>query len=174
MPPEGEATEGAAGQEPTQPEPEAKEGQEPQADKAETFPREYVEQLRSEAAGRRDRVKELEAKVQEFEDANASAVEKAENKASRAEKRASEAEAKLLRYEVASEKEVPTKLVPLLSATTREELEAQADLIVENAKASAPAPDFDGGARETAPEPKTPEQAHNELFLRELGIAPQT
>jgi hypothetical protein len=60
--------------------------------------------------------------------------------------------------------------VPLLTATTREDLEAQADLILENAKPATP--EFDGGARETAPTPKSPEQDHNDLAVQLFGGRP--
>lgn len=123
------------------------------------------------------KLKELEplaARAQELEDANKSELEKLTGKLSKTEKEAAEAKARLLRYEVAAEKEVPSKLVPLLTASSKEELEAQADLILENAKPAEPAPDFDGGAREPAPEAKTPEEQHNENVLALLGISPNS
>jgi hypothetical protein len=57
----------------------------------------------------------------------------------------------------------------LLKGTTREELEASADKILSLVKkpdTSDTKPDFDGGAREPAPDPETPEQAHNKEVLR--------
>lgn len=47
-----------------------------------------------------------------------------------ARKRAAEAEAKALRYEVAADKGVPPDLAEFLSATTREDLDKQADLLM--------------------------------------------
>lgn len=151
-------------------EPEAtptSEGQEPKAESKPTgfdaLPAETqaeIKKLRAEAA-------QYRTKAQELEDAQKSEIDKALTKAQRAESAKAEAEAKLLRYEVAQEKEVPAKLVPLLTATTREELEAQASLILENAKPATP--EFDGGAREPAPEPKAPDAAHNELAAALLG-----
>lgn len=108
------------------------------------------------------------AKLDEIEAANASELEKAQKSAEKAQSEAQEAATKLLRYEVAQEKEVPAKLVPLLTATSKEELEAQADLLLENVKPVSPS--FDGGSREPAEEPLTPEQEHNKLFLQALGI----
>jgi hypothetical protein len=110
-------------------------------------------------------------RLAEIEQANASELEKAQGKLSKAEQAAASAEAKLLRYEVANDKEVPAKLVPLLTATTKEDLEAQADLILENAKPANP--DFDGGTREPTPDPLTPEQQHSKLLLQMAGIEPQ-
>lgn len=162
------------GQEPT-PAPEPDKGQEPQGDKKpETFDAEYVKSLRSEAAKYRTEAQEAKAKAQEYEDAQKSELEKAQGKLSKVEQAKAEAEAKLLRYEVAQEKEVPAKLVPLLTGSTKEELESQAALILENVKAGESTPDFNGGAREPAPDPKKPEDAHNDSVLALMGIKPNT
>lgn len=155
-PTEGETPEAAPEESPT-PTPTGK-----------TFDADYVKQLRSEAAANRKARQEAEAKVQEYEEANKSEFEKLTGQKTKAEQRAAEAEARLLRYEVAAEKQVPQKLVPLLTAASKEELESQADLILENAQATPP-PEFDGGARDPAPEPKTPEQAHNDLAVALFG-----
>ena len=156
----------AEGQEPEAP--SSQEGQEPQDTASKTYDEAYVKELRAENAKRRIEAQQLEERLEELEGANKSEAEKAQAKASKAEQRAAEAEAKLLRHEVAQEKEVPAKLIPLLTATSREDLEAQADLILENAGKPAP-PDFDGGVREPAPEPKEPGQAHNELVTALFG-----
>ena len=133
-----------------------------------TFDEPYVKQLRSENAAARKARQELEAKLAEYEERDKSEMEKLTGKITKAEQRAAEAEAELLRYVVAQEKEVPAKLVPLLTASSREDLEAQAALILENAQ-TPPPPEFDGGAREPAPQPKTPEQEHNEFITALLG-----
>jgi hypothetical protein len=120
-----------------------------------------------------DDLKAKAAELDQIKEANASEIEKAQNKATKAEERATNAEAKLLRFEVAAEKNVPPKLVPLLTATSKEELEGQADLILENAKpGDTPPPDFDGGTREPAPETRKPEDSHDDLALSILGIKP--
>jgi hypothetical protein len=155
--------------------PEGQEPTTPAADEAvtttpesKTFDEAYVKQLRGEAASARTARKDLEAKIAEYEERDKSETEKLTGKISKAEQRAADAESKLLRYEVAQEKNVPAKLVPLLTGKTREDLEAQAALILENAKPADP--DFDGGIREPAGPAKTPEQEHNETFLAALGI----
>lgn len=155
----------------------AVEGQEPAppaADDAATTPTDsktfdevYVKQLRAEAASSRKARQDLEAKIAEFEERDKSETEKLAGKIAKAEQRAAEAESKLLRYEVAQEKNVPAKLVPLLTGSTREVLEAQAALILENAKPAEP--DFDGGPREPAGPAKTPEEEHNDFFLKLMG-----
>lgn len=152
----------AEGQEPEAP----KEGQELQGKpegEPETFDKEYVKTLRAEAAKHRKEAQEAKAKAQEYEDAQKSELEKAQGKLTTAEKAKADAEAKLLRYEVAQEKEVPAKLVPLLTASTKDDLEIQADLILENAKPANA--DFDGGPRDPAPKPQTPEQAHGQFLV---------
>ncbi len=113
-------------------------------------------------------IKAKAAKLEEIENANASELEKAQKKAAEAERIANESTAKLLRFEVANDLEVPAKLVPLLTATDREGLEAQANLILENAKTATP--NFDGGARKPAEEELSPEEAHNKLFLKAVGL----
>ena len=123
---------------------------------------------RKAAKDAKRRAEAAEAKVREYEEANASELEKAQAKVAKAEQAKAEAEARLTRFEVASEKEVPPKLVPLLTATSREELEAQADLIIENAK-TEPDPEFDGGARDPAPDPESPETAHDKLVTQLIG-----
>jgi len=153
--------------EPTDAEPPEK--AEPQDGK--TFDEAYVKQLRSEAAQYRTRAQEAEGKLSEREEADKSEVEKAQGKATKAEERAREAEAKLMRYEVAKDKEVPAAAVDFLQGNTREELEASADRLLELVKKeSGTTPDFDGGAREPAPDPKSPEDQHTDTLLEVLGI----
>lgn len=147
-----------APQDPAEPTP----GNEPK-----TFDADYVRQLRAEAAKHRREAQDAKAKAEEYENRDKSEVEKAQGKAAKAERERDEAYAKLLRFEVATEKQVPAKLVPLLTATTREELEAQAALILENAKPADP--DFDGGPRDPAGPVKTPEQEHDDLVAQLLG-----
>lgn len=172
--PEGQAPEGTPesnepGQEPAStPETKPDEGK----DEGKTFDAEYVKQLRSENAARRKREDELSERIQELEDRDKSEAEKAQSKLSRAEKRAAEAEAKLLRFEVAADKQVPPDAIDLLAGTTREELEAQADKILALAKQAQQAPEFDGGAREPAPEPDTPEESHRKTLATLFGINP--
>lgn len=111
----------------------------------------------------------------EIKEKGASELEKAQGKLSKAEKERDEARALLLRFEVAKDKEIPAEAVDLLSGTSREELEASADKILSLVKSRSetePKPDFDGGAREPAEDPKTPEEAHTEAILGLLGVRP--
>jgi hypothetical protein len=161
-PPEGQVPEGTTPEAVTLPEGSSVESKK--------FDEAYVKQLRAENAAARKARQDLEAKIAEFEERDKSELEKLTGKITKAEQRALEAEAKLLRFEVATEQNVPSKLVPLLTGKTREELEAQAALILENAKPADP--DFDGGTRDPAGPAKTPEQEHNELVGALFGNRP--
>lgn len=138
------------------------------------FDESYVKKLRAEAAKHRKEAAEAKAKAQEYEDAQKSELERAQDKLTQLETAKADAEARLLRYEVAAEKNVPGNLMDLLVGDSKEELEAKADLILENVKpAEAPQATFEGGPREPAPEPKTADQAHNELIVGLLGKSNQ-
>jgi hypothetical protein len=156
------------GQEPVTPAPQEP-GQEPVAE-PKKFDEAYVKQLRAENAAARKARQDLEAKIAEFEERDKSELEKLTGKITKAEQRAAEAEAKLLRFSVAQEKEVPARLVQFLTATTREDLEAQAAAILENLKPADP--DFDPGVREPAGPTKTPAQEHDELVSALFGAGP--
>lgn len=138
-------------------------------DAAKTFDAAYVKQLRTEAAGNRKRASEAETRLAELEERDKSDAQKAQTKAERAEARATEAESKLLRYEVATEKKIPADAMDLLVGDTREELEAKADKLLALTKASAATPEFDGGVREPAPEPKSPEDSHKDTLMGLFG-----
>lgn len=105
--------------------------------------------LRSERASAREARKKaeaLEVKVKEFEDRDKSEQEKANQRLVEAEKKARDAETKLLRLEVAAEKKLPTELAARLAGETKEELEADAETLLNLVKADN-TPSFDGGAR---------------------------
>lgn len=77
---------------------------------------------------------EAAKRLTEIEDANKSEIEKATDNARAAEARAKEAELKALRLEVASDKGLTTAQAKRLMGDTREELEADADELVESFK----------------------------------------
>lgn len=152
--------------------PEATTESEVKVKETKTFDEGYVKQLRAEAAANRKKAQEVTERLEALEERDKTEAEKAAAKAAREAQRAEAAEAKLTRYEVATEKGLPADTLDLLTGNTREELEARADRILELVKSrteSQKEPDFDGGAREPAPEPQTPEEAHNRLFLEALG-----
>lgn len=119
-----------------------------------------------------DNLKAAAAELEQIKEANASELEKAQGKATKAEERAQQAEAKLLRFEVAKDKEVPAEAIDFLTGSTKEELEASADKLLELVKKSEPKPDFDAGVRDTPPDPKSPEEQHNAAVLGLLGLTP--
>lgn len=134
-----------------------------------------LEAFKQRAREAEARIKELEplaAQAREIEEAQKSEVQKAQDKLAKEAEARKAAETRLLRYEVAAEKEVPADALDFLVGDTREELEAKADKLLELVKSrneNDSQPDFDGGPREPAEDPKTPEQAHNELAAALFG-----
>ncbi len=147
------------------------------APEAKTFTQEELDRVVGERLGReREKYADydvLKHRLEEIETANQSELEKAQKKATTAEQRAATAESRLLRFEVAKDKEVPADAWDFLQGTSREELEASADKLLALVKSRTEPesePDFDGGARAPAPDPKRPEDQHNDAVLALLGI----
>lgn len=136
----------------------------------------YVKALRKEAAENRKALEAATARLRELEDRDKSDLEKAAQRATESERRATEAEAKLLRVQIAAEKNMPASAVALLTGTTREEIEASAASLAAYAQdLEKKAPGFDGGARrDPPPAEKKPELAHNDWLLAALGRAPSS
>lgn len=103
---------------------------------------------------------DLEARLKEIEDKDKSDSDKAAEKLAAAEARATEAESKLLRTEVAAAKGLSPAQAMRLVGTTKEELEADADVLLETFQVQGatppperrPHPDLRGGGDPTAPE----------------------
>jgi hypothetical protein len=128
------------------PEPEDK----PDPDKPDVFTRPEDEAGKKALEAERAARREAERKLKEFEDAGKSELEKATTAASEAAKRAEEAELKALRLEVAGDKGLTPSQARRLVGTTKEELEADADQLLEDFAAnSKPAP-------KVPPRPKPP------------------
>ena len=148
----------------------------PQAETSEppTFDKEYVSSLRSEAAKWRIEAQQRQEKLEELEERDKSELEKAQGKVAKLEQRAAEAERQLLRFQVANETQLPKELVSRLRGDTLEELQADAKellALVKSRPESQTEPDFDGGAREPAPE-ANPESGFNDTALAVLGLKP--
>ena len=146
-------------------------GKAPEAEPAK-FDADYVKQLRAENAKWRIEAQQRQEKLEEYEESQKSELEKAQTKAQKLEQAKADAEAKLLRFEVAAEKQVPADALDLLTGNTREELEAKADkllALVKNRTETDETPDFDGGAREPA-EDTDPAKAHDNAVLKLLGL----
>jgi hypothetical protein len=165
-PPEGQVPEGREGQEP-----ESGGDPQPQEGEGRTYAESYVKQLRRENAGLRNRASELEENLQEFTDRDKTELQRLSDNAAAAERRAAGAEERLLRYEVAADRGLPMGAAAFLTGSTREEIELRAEelerLLAEQGR--LPTAGFDGGARPTVTEQKTPEQAHQDLILQSLG-----
>lgn len=82
-----------------------------------------------------DDLKDKAAKFTEIENASKSDLEKAQQRADEAERKAAETERRALRAEVAAEKGVP---VDLLTGSTKDEIEAAADRLLEFSKGAKP------------------------------------
>lgn len=94
----------------------------------------------------------LRLKLKEFEDRDLSEQQKLEKRAAEAEARATDLEKDNLRYQVAADKGLTPKQARRLVGNTREELEADADELIEDIKGSGSngRTSFDGGSRSTA------------------------
>lgn len=117
--------------------------------------REAAKKARQELADAQARIKEFEDAQKSEDERREEALEEARKAAEAADSRANELEVKLLRNEVASEKNLTPKLAARLRGETREEIEADADTLLEDLGTLpvATPPPGDGGAR-TPVEPK--------------------
>jgi hypothetical protein len=149
-------------------------GQAPKATEPKTFDEGYVKTLRQEAARYRTEAQQAKEKVSEFEEANQSEMEKLTNRNTSLADESKKLSVENARLRVAIEKQVPGDLVDRLRGDTQEEMAADADKLLGllNQSGEEPTPDFDGGARESAPEPKTPEAQHDDVVMKLLGLTP--
>lgn len=95
-----------------------------------------IARMKADRAAARKELRDAKAKLAEYEKAEqdkADADKSADERRAAAEKRAEEAELKALRLEVAHEKGLTPKLAKRLVGATREELEADADELLDDA-----------------------------------------
>ena len=93
--------------------------------------------------------KSLAAKVREFEDRDKSDQQRLEERATNAEDRAAMAEAKVLRLEIALDKNLPWALAQRLQGSDKEQLEKDAEQLLELVKPNGkPSGDVDAGRGE--------------------------
>src|ERR1044072_1025931 len=121
-------------------------------DGRQTFDAEYVKRLRAEGASYRARAKGAEGKVRTFEDRDKTEQQRLEERAATAEGRATAAETKLMRFEIALDKGIPSRLINRLQGSTREELEQDADNLLQEfglgeGGQTPTRPDFGAGVR---------------------------
>lgn len=163
------------------PAPEAKkpDPKPPQEDAEEEFDAERakdkISKANREAKALRERLEAAEKRLGEIDDANKSEVQKANDKAAELEKRAQEAESRALRLEIAYEKGLTPSQAKRLVGGTREELEADADELLEafkpaepdksdNGKSRLPKEQLRPGASSDPTPEKTPEQIAEEVL----------
>lgn len=117
----------------------------------------------------------LRLKLQEFEDRDKSEAQKLSERAEAAEKRATELETHALRLEVAAEKGLSPAQAKRLVGSTREELETDADELLETFKPASDnteqlVPSLDLGTRSGSPMPLNGDPLEKAL-RRKLGIS---
>ncbi|MEU8525261.1 hypothetical protein AB0C77_06610 [Streptomyces sp. NPDC048629] len=98
---------------------------------------------------------DLSKRIKEFEDRDKSDLDKLTERATTAEQAATAAQGRLLRYEVAAAKQLPPGFAGRLQGSTKEELEADADALLEalGAQQQRQTPNYDGGVRKPASAP---------------------
>lgn len=109
---------------------------------------------RGQAASQKQ-LDDMARRLKEFEDRDKSDLDKLTERASTAEQTAASATAKLLRYEVAAAKKLPSEWAARLQGSTQEELETDADQLLEvlGTQQQRQTPSYDGGVRQGAPAP---------------------
>ena len=95
-----------------------------------------------------DDLKSKAARLAEIEAANKSDLENLLGERDTFKTQAEQTAAENLRLRIAMEKKLPAALIDRLQGGTKEEMEADADKLLELV---SPTPDFDGGTRERAP-----------------------
>lgn len=151
------------------PEPETKTEDKPLGEAGERALEAFKQRAR-EAEAKVKELSPLAEKARELEEANATELEKATSQRDTFKTEAETKAAENLRLRVALDKQIPADLIDRLRGDTQEELEADADKLLSLVKTEAPAPDFDGGARQPAPENREPAEAHNDFLSQVLGL----
>lgn len=108
---------------------------------------------------------ELNKRLQEFEDRDKTEAQKLAEAKTAAEREAATAKQELLRYRVAARKKLPAELANRLQGATEEEMEADADNLLQVFGQRA-TPSFDGGVRKPAPAPTD----MNALIRQKAGL----
>lgn len=152
---------------------------EPEATPEKTFTQADIDRVVSDRLDRErkkyegyDDLKAKAEKYDELSEKDKSESEKLAGKLTKAEQERDQAKSALLRHRIAAEKKLPAEFIDRLQGSSEEELAADADKLLELVKAPAQNPEFDGGTREPAPEPKSGDEAHNESVLALLGLKP--
>jgi hypothetical protein len=127
-----------------------------------------LQEERRKARAAERQLTELQQRLKEFEDRDKTEAQKLAEAKQAAEATAKDATTKLLRYEVAAKKKLPAEWAARLQGSTPEELEADADLLLEalGAQQQRNTPSYDGGVRKPAAAPTD----MNALIRRAAGL----
>lgn len=137
-----------------------------------TRPTETVDFWKAKAREQETRAKANADKAKKFDDLEAerkTEAEKLTDRATEAERNAAAAELRATRFEVAAEKGLPIELAPRLQGSTKDELLADADVLLTQVGPGKPkAPSLDGGARKTA----SGKSDMNDIIRQAAGLTP--
>ena len=101
---------------------------------AQTFDADYVKKLRAESAKYRTEAKAAAEKARQFDEiteSQKSELQKAQERAEAAERQLQDAQVEALRAKIASAKGIPAYIADRLKGSTQEEMEADADAMLE-------------------------------------------
>lgn len=124
-----------------------------------------------------DELKAKAEKLSEIEERDKSESEKLAGKVSSLTDDNKGLKGENLRLRVALDKQLPVDLIDRLRGDSQEDLEADADKLLELVKSridNENEPDFDGGPREPSPDPKKPEDAHTDFLANLLTGSSKT
>lgn len=128
-----------------------------------------IHKANSEAKNLRQRLRETEEKLSQYDEASKSDSERTSEKLTAAEKRAEEAESRLLRLEVAQEKGLTAAQAKRLVGTTREELDSDADELLETFKVGTSGRTRTHRPTESLKAGRSPDEAPEETDPRKLA-----
>lgn len=137
-----------------------------------TRPTETVDFWKAKAREQETRAKANAEKAKKFDDLEAerkTEAEKLTDRATEAERVAADAVLRATRFEVAAEKGLPIELAPRLQGSTKDELLADADVLLTQVGPVKPkAPSLDGGARKTS----SGKSDMNDIIRQAAGLTP--
>lgn len=112
-----------------------------------------LQEERRKARAAERQLGELQKRLQELEDRDKTEAQKLTDRATAAETDATQAKRELERYRVARDKKIPAEWVDRLKGSTKEELEADAEALLEalGTQQQRNTPSYDGGVRAGAP-----------------------
>ncbi|MFB7162323.1 hypothetical protein [Streptomyces sp. NPDC056242] len=98
-------------------------------------------------------LEEMQGRLQAFEDRDKTDAQKLTEAKTAAEKDAQDARSKLMRFEIAAAKKLPAEWAARLQGSTKEDLEADAEALLEalGTQQQRNTPSYDGGVRTGAP-----------------------